>query len=55
MLELYKSRGVYCPQCGKRRGVSLWREWNGIGDDYYIRCHNCKCRWQIVNMGVDDV
>ena len=55
MLEKRKKVKVYCPQCGKLRGVSVWSEWNGMGYNYYVRCRNCKRRWQIIDMGVDDV
>jgi len=52
MMEYVKTKGVYCPSCGKSRKVELYREWNGIGYDYLIRCRHEGVLYQIINRGV---
>jgi len=61
-LEFVREKNVYCPQCGKSRGVTLWVErdipakfgsMKYTKDDYFIRCKHCRIRYQIINFGVD--
>lgn len=56
MKKYVKSKGVYCPACGKSRGVELYEEethdptW-GSSKDYYIRCRNCQRLYKVMDMG----
>ena len=50
-----RSKGVYCPSCGKSRGVELLVEERdpSVGfSKYYIRCKNEGILYQIINCGV---
>jgi len=48
-----KSKGVFCPSCGKSRGVELLVEKNfDSTESYFIRCKNEGLLYQIINCGV---
>ena len=47
-----KSKGVYCPNCGKSRGVELLVEENyDHTKNYFIRCRHDAKLWKITNFG----
>ena len=53
MKKYVKSKGVFCPNCGKSRGVELLKE-EGIDkthDTYYIRCRHDSRLWMITDFG----
>jgi len=52
MKKFVRSKGVFCPKCGKSHGVELLKEKGIDHDDYYIRCRHCTRLWQIINCGV---
>jgi len=53
-MEIVKDKHPYCPQCGKKRGVTLRVDKLGGHNYYYICCKNCKQRWRVVDFGVWD-
>ncbi|MFH1012891.1 MAG: hypothetical protein V1769_00085 [Thermoplasmatota archaeon] len=56
MSKIYvKSKGVFCPSCGRSRGVELLKEPRdpSVGSTkYYIRCKHEGVLYQIINWGV---
>ena len=60
-MEIIKNKRHYCPQCGKKRGVTLRKiEYRPDKADtkvethYFICCKNCKIRYAILNLGIWD-
>jgi len=53
-MEIVKDKHPYCPQCGRKRGVTLRREKFGKNEYSYICCKNCKMRFEIINFGIWD-
>jgi hypothetical protein len=52
MKKYVKSKGVFCPSCGKSRGVELLEDVSYIHPTYYIRCKNEGLLYLIENHGV---
>lgn len=61
VLKTVKDKHPFCPQCGRKRGVTLRKESHldgylidpkGEQTDYYICCNNCKRRWLIIDFGI---
>ena len=51
MKKYVKSKGVFCPNCGKSHGVELLKEDTFNHNDYYIRCRHCSRLWKIIDFG----
>jgi len=51
-IKRIKSKGVFCPSCGKSRGVELLEETHIDNTrSYYIRCNNEGTIYKISNYG----
>jgi len=66
-MEIVKDKHPYCPQCGRKRGVTLRKnkyivqKCLGLDTfdfetkvDYYICCKNCYMRIKVINFGIWD-
>jgi len=53
-MEIVKDKHPYCPQCGRKRGVSLRVDKFGEFEDYYICCKNCHQRILVKHFGLWD-
>jgi len=56
-MEIVKDKHPYCPQCGRKRGVTLRKkEHDDIASnskvEYFICCKNCHVRFKIINCGI---
>jgi len=51
MKRYVRSKGVYCPSCGRSRGVELLEEHNYIHPDFFIRCKHEGVLYKIENYG----
>lgn len=63
MKEYVRSKGVYCPTCGRSRGVSLWVEnYPDVPRSYplgcyspsenFIYCKKCRSGFRIIWAGI---
>jgi len=66
-MEIVKDKHPYCPQCGKKRGVSIRKDTYRvlkhfdketyefeIKVDFYICCKNCHIKIKVTNFGIWD-
>jgi len=63
-MEIVKDKHPYCPQCGRKRGVTLRRikyeanVFRRLNEEdkvvYFICCKNCRIRFKIINFGIWD-
>jgi len=51
-MEFVSEKKVYCPTCGRSRGVVLWKETIKDYTCYYITCKHCHLMFRIENIGV---